>query len=613
MIHPLLVRLRALWAQHEVRYLVVAGCVSVLSWALVALGVRLGWHYMVATVFAQVAPVPVAFPLYRGLVFRSRGRVWADFVRFASVWGSGMIAPILGAPLLVEGLGIDPVLTQVLITVVVAIGSYLGHRFFTFRTHAREARQRGGASDAVVRERWGIVLAVLFVAACAAFYARWSYAYPFNQAPDELMRYQIVQYIVDHGRLPVGDDPALRDPIWGTSYAFQPILGYMVGSVFAKASQWAGGDGTAQLHAARMASVLFGTATVAVCVVLARRLFTGPWRWVFPAMVALLPQFAFLSSYVNNDSLGLFASSLLVLGWLLVLREGWTLRNTVFVAVGLSVCSLSYYNAYGFILITVAVFVGERLVALSEAGDRRAFWRTTLGRAGLIVAVCAVLAGWWFARNGLLYDGDILGLSSSDAAGQKYAIPEAKPGASSGFGRHWTMRHMLINEGWLEKSIVSGVAAFGYVTVFLARWAYWVWFGIAGLGLAGAAVSLGRGVLPAGARVALTPADESPMLPGLTGHRRRIALGAMASAVVIPWLLSFYFSYTQDFQAQGRYILPMLVPFMFFVTSGLAWVVERVVPSGRGRIAAAILVTLVVAAIALYACFGVLVPWFANA
>lgn len=128
----------ALWSRHQIRYLVVAGCVSVLSWCLVALGVWLGWHYMAATVFSQLAPIPVAFPAYRSLVFESRGSVWGDFVRFISVWTTGMIAPILGAPLLVEGLHMDPVVTQMVITVVVAVGSYLGHRFFTFRR--REAR-----------------------------------------------------------------------------------------------------------------------------------------------------------------------------------------------------------------------------------------------------------------------------------------------------------------------------------------------------------------------------------------------------------------------------------------------------------------------------------------
>ncbi len=116
----------------------VAGSVSVLSWSFVALGLWFGWHYMAATIFSQLAPIPFAFPLYRSLVFQSTGRIWADFLRFVSVWGSGMVAAILGAPLMVELVGLHPVVAQIAITALIAIGSYLAHRFFTFRRR-REA------------------------------------------------------------------------------------------------------------------------------------------------------------------------------------------------------------------------------------------------------------------------------------------------------------------------------------------------------------------------------------------------------------------------------------------------------------------------------------------
>ena len=120
-------------ARTEVRYLVVAGGVSVLSWSMVALGLSFGWHYMVATVFSQLAPIPVAFPCYRRFVFESSGRLRGDLFRFLIVWGTGMIAPIAAAPLFVEGLRMNPVLAQIAITGVVALGSFLGHRFFSFR------------------------------------------------------------------------------------------------------------------------------------------------------------------------------------------------------------------------------------------------------------------------------------------------------------------------------------------------------------------------------------------------------------------------------------------------------------------------------------------------
>lgn len=124
----------ALWARHQIRYLVVAGFTSLGYIALVAIGLRIiGWHYMMAILAAQVVTIFCAFPAYRSLVFESGGRVWADFVRFLSVWASGAVAGIVGTPFLVEVFGMDPLVAQVLAIVVIAVASYLGHRFFSFR------------------------------------------------------------------------------------------------------------------------------------------------------------------------------------------------------------------------------------------------------------------------------------------------------------------------------------------------------------------------------------------------------------------------------------------------------------------------------------------------
>lgn len=124
---------QSLWRRHEVRYLVVAGTTSLGYLGLVAAGLAVGWHYMVAILVAQVVTIACAFPAYRTLVFQSRGSVGADFARFLSVWSTGAVAGVVATPLLVEVLGMQPLVAQVLAMVVVAVGSYLGHRFFSFR------------------------------------------------------------------------------------------------------------------------------------------------------------------------------------------------------------------------------------------------------------------------------------------------------------------------------------------------------------------------------------------------------------------------------------------------------------------------------------------------
>lgn len=62
----------------------------------------------------------------------------------------------------------------------------------------------------------------------------WSMATTSGSGPDEAMKYDICNYIASHGKLPDGTDPALRNPIWGISYGFTPILSYMISGVFLK-------------------------------------------------------------------------------------------------------------------------------------------------------------------------------------------------------------------------------------------------------------------------------------------------------------------------------------------------------------------------------------------
>lgn len=138
---------RRLWAHHQIRYLIVAGTTSLAYLGLVATGLALGLHYMVAILIAQVITIACAFPAYRTLVFESRGNIAADFVRFLSVWASGAIAGVVGTPFLVEVFGMDPLIAQVLAIIIVAVASYLGHRFFSFRTRAASP---GSAADAAV-------------------------------------------------------------------------------------------------------------------------------------------------------------------------------------------------------------------------------------------------------------------------------------------------------------------------------------------------------------------------------------------------------------------------------------------------------------------------------
>ena len=52
--------------------------------------------------------------------------------------------------------------------------------------------------------------------------------------------------------------------------------------------------------------------------------------------------------------------------------------------------------------------------------------------------------------------------------------------------------------------------------------------------------------------------------------------GIMALAIVIPVILALSYSYGYDFQPQGRYYLPIVVPFMYFLAMGFEKIVDVV-------------------------------------
>ena len=104
-------------------------------------------------------------------------------------------------------------------------------------------------------------LEVIFLLAVFLTILMWALVQPFNVSPDEAMRYQIVDYIMRHGKLPVGYDAEIRDPNWGISYAFYPITTYIAGAVFGKIATLFSSSGMAPIYGARLVNVIFGTIT----------------------------------------------------------------------------------------------------------------------------------------------------------------------------------------------------------------------------------------------------------------------------------------------------------------------------------------------------------------
>ena len=163
---------------------------------------------------------------------------------------------------------------------------------------------------------------ILFFLFLLVFYLMWARVQPMGAGPDEQMRYQIADYIYKHGSLPVGDDPSVRNVVWGISYAFSPILSYMIAAVFMKAVSFVTTAPFALLLAARFVNILFGLGTVWLVLDMGKRLFDRRKAWIAAAFVGLLPGSLFVFTYVNCDALAVFSTAVIVYAWVRYLDEG---------------------------------------------------------------------------------------------------------------------------------------------------------------------------------------------------------------------------------------------------------------------------------------------------
>ena len=169
-----------------------------------------------------------------------------------------------------------------------------------------------------------------FLLFCFLNYLLWSLSKGFNFGPDEYVRYDLPLYIYEHGVLPNGFIDEIRNEYWGFSYAYYPtFLGPVLSALFMKIISVFTTDGFWLLAAARFTSVIFGTLTVYFVYKIGEKLFTGEYKWFMTVFLAMIPQYTFLTSYVNNDIICICGSAIIIYAWVRGMTEMWNLKNAI--------------------------------------------------------------------------------------------------------------------------------------------------------------------------------------------------------------------------------------------------------------------------------------------
>ncbi len=385
---------------------------------------------------------------------------------------------------------------------------------------------------------------LLFLCFVFCYYFVWAVAKKLDYGPDEAMRYDVTRFLFENNRLPVHDELLSH---WGFSYGHMPTVACnWFGYVLMKVASIYTLDSHTLLIAARMVSVICCTGTVYFVIKLTRIIFKTPARWIMIVMIAFIPQFAFLASYVNNDSVALLGIAIIIYSWALGMTNNWTLKECVLLSVGISVCAISYYNSYGWILLSIFFFIFSYLY------KNKKDYKGLLKYVGVIAGLTFLLAGYGFIRHLVIY-GDLIGFNTTRYYRNLYAIPSLQfencPSVSE---QGLSLAYMLFDMEWVRITFRSFVGNFGYMQYQCPNVVYKLAMLLVFIALIGSIV---------GIIVKIAKKEKI--------DRLRLAFYvSSAFSAMITVVLSIYNSYTADFQPQGRYCYPAIFTVALFVAMG---------------------------------------------
>jgi len=355
-----------------------------------------------------------------------------------------------------------------------------------------------------IRRHWAITgIIVAFIALGAAY----SVVTPIFEASDELWHYPFVKHLADSNGLPVQD--ASTDQPWRQEGS-QPPLYYALSAL---ATFWINTDdayeghppllwynphvdngvltadgntnlvvhsqqeafpwhGTAlAVHLIRFLSVLMGATTVLLTYLTALEIFPGRKDLALGAAAinAFTPMFLFISGAVNNDNLVVPLCSLALLMMVRIANRKSQISSPRWALLGLVV---------GLAILTKESAIGLLALAaltITYVTYRQRSMRTLLEGGPIMMALAAIISGWWFVRNWKLY-GDPLGLNVFlDILGRRHPPATLRQlwGERIGFAMSYWGLFGGVNvpmDTWIYRllNLLAIVAAIG-VLIFLIR------------------------------------------------------------------------------------------------------------------------------------------------
>ncbi len=373
-----------------------------------------------------------------------------------------------------------------------------------------------------------------------------------SNPPDEHARYLIPKFICEHGVIPTGLEEEIRIPAYGFSYGLYNVFPYIIQGYVMRLVNLFTDSPLTLLYSARMVNVVLGTLMAAVVYLIGKRVFADRrFRWLFCFAVMYLPQSLFLHTYVNTDSCCMLATAMMVYALVACYQDGMNRRNSLWMCGGIILCALSYYNAYGYILSCILLFIAYFFQ--KKEGRVSYDWKGMLKWGSFIAGIVLLGISWWFIRSYIVLDGDMLGLATREKLASMYAIDSVNPLTKPTYqSRGYSLWEMIRENNTFDCAFMSFVAAYGSVAITGNIWLYRLYKVFFGAGTVGVLYYLlnrkGR--------------------DAIKGKKLFFHLN-MLFCMAMPLILMIYYAYTMDYQDQGRYLLPALVPLMCYMVKGI--------------------------------------------
>ena len=494
------------------------------------------------------------------------------------------------------------------------------------------APDRGSPPEARRDYRWARAFLAVVLALYLALSAAYTHYLPPGQAPDEHAHFEYVLFLAREGRLP-------RYGVDDVGYeSYQAPLYYTLSAVVCKLAMWAASGAPAvterpvpstdellarfpksplvpraqydlALHAMGWArelspSELAGWRAVrwftillgAIGIVLAWAIVLTvapkrPWLAATAAAgIALLPMYEHICAAVGNDPPTVVVLGGVALMILVVLRDGPSPRRVAALGALLGLGMLTKDSAnvgLPVAVIAVVLAVGKRrepspspslIVDLGRwlASLR---WRQLLARLGLMLGVAAVVGGWWYARNTILYGGPL-----HYPANVEKQMP-------------WDF--YLIYPEWLPRVLGLSLpmtfrnfwAGFSWTNVVLPLWWYWLLLGVS--------------LLPVPGLVAMVADLRARRLTPLVWQVRAVWMLALLLSLLALAVTAHAMFIGLGGGSQGRYYFPALPSIGLLAAAGLA----RLLP-WRARPALPFVAGGLMLAFNLYCLVGYVIPYY---